>query len=185
MRAKSFTLKFKKERDKAVEKARREAQGILDDARRTANQVSEELKQLRKQMRDAADAQGINQRQADLRRNLHEAEERLAAHHQPVERPKPTRAIQLGDTVELLKLGTKASVIAIQKDGTYTLQAGILKMTVKPEEVYLLEDANQFQVKRSGLRTRAGNENCRHVQRDRSARHGRHRSDLCVGPVFG
>lgn len=78
-------------------------------------------------MRDAADAQGINQRQADLRRNLHEAEERLAAHHQPVERPKPTRAIQLGDTVELLKLGTKASVIAIQKDGTYTLQAGILK----------------------------------------------------------
>ena len=65
-----------------------------------------------------------------------------------MERPKPTRAIQLGDTVELLKLGTKASVIAIQKDGTYTLQAGILKMTVKPEEVYLLEDANQFQVKK-------------------------------------
>ena len=143
-----FHAQIQKERDKAVEKARREAQGILDDARRTANQVSEELKQLRKQMRDAADAQGINQRQADLRRNLHEAEERLAAHHQPVERPKPTRAIQLGDTVELLKLGTKASVIAIQKDGTYTLQAGILKMTVKPEEVYLLEDANQFQVKK-------------------------------------
>ena len=39
-------------------------------------------------------------------------------------------------------------MIAIQKDGTYTLQAGILKMTVKPEEVYLLEDANQFQVKK-------------------------------------
>ena len=55
--------------------------------------------------------------------------------------------MQLGDTVELLKLGTKASVIAINKDGTYTLQAGILKLTAKPEEVYLLEDANKFQVK--------------------------------------
>ena len=43
---------------------------------------------------------------------------------------------------------TKASVIAINKDGTYTLQAGILKLTAKPEEVYLLEDANKFQVKK-------------------------------------
>ena len=56
--------------------------------------------------------------------------------------------MQLGDTVELLKLGTKASVIAINKDGTYTLQAGILKLTARPEEVYLLEDANKFQVKK-------------------------------------
>lgn len=131
-----------------MEKARREAQEILDDARRTANQVSEELKQLRKQMRDAADAQGVNQRQADLRRSINEAEERLSVHNQPVERPQPTRAVQLGDTVELLKLGTKASVIAINKDGTYTLQAGILKLTARPEEVYLLEDANKFQVKK-------------------------------------
>lgn len=65
-----------------------------------------------------------------------------------MERPQPTRAVQLGDTVELLKLGTKASVIAINKDGTYTLQAGILKLTARPEEVYLLEDANKFQVKK-------------------------------------
>jgi len=59
-------------------------------------------------------------------------------------RPAPSRGILVGDTVELLKLGTKASVIAINKDGTYQLQAGILKMTVKPEEVYLIEDADQF-----------------------------------------
>ncbi len=144
----AFHQQIQKERDKAMEKARREAQEILDDARRTANQVSEELKQLRKQMRDAADAQGVNQRQADLRRSINEAEERLSVHNQPAERPQPTRAVQLGDTVELLKLGTKASVIAINKDGTYTLQAGILKLTAKPEEVYLLEDANKFQVKK-------------------------------------
>ena len=45
-----------------------------------------------------------------------------------VELPPPTRPAVVGDTVELLKLGTKASVIAINKDGTYQLQAGILKM---------------------------------------------------------
>jgi DNA mismatch repair protein MutS2 len=49
--------------------------------------------------------------------------------------------------VELLKLGTKASVIAINKDGTYLLQAGILKMSAKPDEVYLLEVENPYKVK--------------------------------------
>jgi DNA mismatch repair protein MutS2 len=48
----------------------------------------------------------------------------------------------VGDTVELLKLGTKASVIAIKKGGTYELQAGILKMTAKADEIYLLEEHN-------------------------------------------
>ena len=53
----------------------------------------------------------------------------------------------VGDTVELLKLGTKASVIAINKDGTLQLQAGILKMTAKQDEVYLLENENPYKEK--------------------------------------
>lgn len=53
----------------------------------------------------------------------------------------------MGDTVELLKLGTRASVIAINKDGSLTLQAGILKMTAKKDEVYLLENDNPYKDK--------------------------------------
>ena len=64
--------------------------------------------------------------------------------HQP---PQPKRSVKVGDTVELLKLGTKASVIAINKDGTYQLQAGILKMSAKPDEVYLLENDNPYKEK--------------------------------------
>ena len=63
------------------------------------------------------------------------------------ERPAPSRDIIVGDTVELLKLGTKASVIAINKDGTYQLQAGILKMTARKDEIYLLEQENPYQEK--------------------------------------
>ena len=51
---------------------------IIDEARRTANSVQEELKKLRKQMKDSADASGVNQKHADLRRQLNEAEEKLA-----------------------------------------------------------------------------------------------------------
>ena len=53
----------------------------------------------------------------------------------------------MGDTVELLKLGTKASVVAINKDGSYQLQAGILTLTAKPDEVYLLEHENPYKQK--------------------------------------
>ena len=63
------------------------------------------------------------------------------------ERPAPTRGILVGDTVELLKLGTKASVLAINKDGTYQLQAGILKLTAKADEIYLLEQENPYKQK--------------------------------------
>ena len=75
-----------------------------------------------------------------MRRDLNAADERLQAHESTKVRPKPSRAILVGDTVELLKLGTKANVIGINNDGSYQLQAGILKVTAKPDEVFLLED---------------------------------------------
>ena len=138
-KSEEYYAQIKKEKEKAEAQARREAQMILDEARRTANSVYEELKALRKQMKDSADAQGVNARQAELRRQLNEAEARLAPKKEEIERPKPSREIRVGDTVELLKLGTKATVLAVNKDG-YQLQAGIMKVNVKPDEVYLLEN---------------------------------------------
>ena len=142
-----YSAQLEKEREKAMEQARREAQQIIEDARRTANAASEEIKALKKQLSESANTEGINQRQAELRRNLNEAESRIRAGQVQKQRPEPTRGVLVGDTVELLKLGTKASVIAINKDGTYQLQAGILKMNVKPDEVYLLEHENPYKEK--------------------------------------
>ena len=139
-KSEEYYAQIKKEKEKAEAQARKEAQMILDEARRTANSVYEELKQLRKQMKDSADAQGVNARQAELRRQLNEAESKLAPQKTQIERPKPSRAVRAGDTVELLKLGTKATVLAVNKDGSCQLQAGIMKITVKPDEIYLLEN---------------------------------------------
>ena len=146
--ADTYFAEIKKEREKAVAKARQEAQHIIDDARRTANAVQEELKQLRKQMKDTADAQGVNMKQAELRKALNEAESKLGGEKEQPKRPKPTRAIRVGDTVELIKLGSKASVLAINKDGSYQLQAGIMKITAKAGEVYLLEEQQSATVKK-------------------------------------
>ncbi len=142
-----FNAQIRKEKEKAMESARREAQGIIEEARRAANFASDELKALRKQLQDSADASNINQRQTELRKGLNEVEAKLRAKEPQKERPAPTRGILVGDTVELLKLGTKACVIAINKDGSYQLQAGILKMSAKADEIYLLEQDNPYQEK--------------------------------------
>ena len=153
----AFNAQLQEERQKAIEQARREAQGIIEDARRTANAATEEIKALKKQLADGGDAQGINQRQADLRRSLNDAEAKLRSNESQKSRSEPTRGIMVGDTVELLKLGTKASVIAINKDGTYQLQAGILKLTAKENEVYLLEQNNPY-VQKGGRPAHSGRE---------------------------
>lgn len=142
-----YHVQLQKEKDKAMEAARREAQYIIEEARAAANLASEELKALRKQLQDSADTTGINQRQAELRRNLNEVEDKLRSTVPEKRRPQPTRGILVGDTVELLKLGTKASVIAINRDGTYQLQAGILKLSAKADEIYLLEQDNPYKAK--------------------------------------
>ena len=142
-----YQAQLQKEKEKAMESARKEAQYIIEEARAAANLASEELKAMKKQLQDRADSTGFNQRQSELRRNLNEAEDKLRSAQPKKERPKPSRGILVGDTVELLKLGTKASVIGINKDGSLQLQAGILKMTAAPEEVYLLENENPYKEK--------------------------------------
>ena len=143
-----YYAQIKAERDKAVQQARKEAQYIIEDARRTANNVYEELKQLRKQAKDGTFVEGSNEKQAALRRSLNEAEGKLREKQEVRQRPAASRAIRVGDTVELLKFGSKATVLAINKDGSYQLQAGIMKVNAKPDEVYLLENETQAKAKK-------------------------------------
>ena len=139
-----FNEQLRREREKAMAAARKEAQQIIEDARITANRVSEELKAMKKQLQESADAANLNQKQTELRRSLNEAESKLRVGQVQEKRPEPKRDILVGDTVELLKLGTKASVIGINKDGTYEIQAGIMKLKAKKSEIYLLENENPY-----------------------------------------
>ena len=140
-----YYAQIKQEKEKAAQQARKEAQFIIDDARRAADAVYEELKQLRKQAKNGAFIPSSNEKQAGMRRSLNEAEQ---PQREQKARPEATRAIRVGDTVELLKLGTKASVLAINKDGSYQLRAGIMQVTAKPDEVYLLENETQNAAKK-------------------------------------
>ena len=139
--AREYREKLEKEKAKAVEKAQAEARAIIQEARDTADKVFAELNEMRRRQEKEADWLEQNQRRSDLRRQLNEAEDALGAHEDlPV--PPPTRPAKAGDTVELVKMGTRASVISVNKDGSLQLQAGILKITAKQEEVRVVEDAD-------------------------------------------
>ncbi len=146
-KSEQFSAQLHSEREKALEAARAEAQRIIEDTRRMANAASEEIKAMKKQLSETGDTALIDQRQAALRRDLNEAQSKLRASQPQKERPAASREIMIGDTVELLKLGTKASVLAINKDGSYELQAGVLKLTAKKDEIYLLEQNEPYKEK--------------------------------------
>ena len=68
-----YYAQIKQEKEKAAQQARKEAQFIIDDARRAADAVYEELKQLRKQAKNGAFIPGSNEKQAGMRRGGAEA----------------------------------------------------------------------------------------------------------------
>jgi DNA mismatch repair protein MutS2 len=136
--AREYKTKIEAERAKAVEKAQAEARAILDEARDAADQVFRELNDMRRRQRKEEDWQRVNDERAALRHRLNEAEGKLGAQaEEPA--PPPTRPARAGDTVELVKMGTQATVLSVNKDGTLQLQAGILKISAKQDEVRVVE----------------------------------------------
>lgn len=152
-----YQSQMQQEQDRILEQARNEARTIIEDARRVANEAENEIKAIKKQISQNSDLTGVNQRKTSIRKSLNDAESRLNTERTVKHRPKPSRDIIIGDTVELLKLGTKANVIAINKDGSYQLQAGILKLTAKADEVYLLEQNDPY-VAKGGRPAHSGRE---------------------------
>ena len=146
-KAKEYRDKLEAERAKVVEKAQAEARAILDEARDTADQVFKELNDMRRRQRKEEDWQRVNDERAALRRSLNEAEGKLGARpEEPA--PPPTRPARAGDTVELVKMGTQATVLSVNKDGSLQLQAGILKITARQEEVRVVEGETQQSAKK-------------------------------------
>ena len=124
----------------ADEKARRDAERILEDARRAAEHTFNELDDMKKRQTKEQNHQRENEARAALRRELNEADERLGRQVREVrEQKKSARPVVAGDTVEILSMGVKADVISIDADRNLTLQAGIMKVTAREDEVYVLE----------------------------------------------
>ncbi len=128
--------------EKAELKTRREAQQILDDARRQAEAVFDELDRIRKLEAKNKDHQEVNEARAALRRSMNAADETLAERFdEKAEEQVSARPVQVGDTVQIKSMGVKATVLSVAPDRTLQLQAGIMKVSAREDEVLLLEEA--------------------------------------------
>jgi DNA mismatch repair protein MutS2 len=143
-KAREYREKLEAERAKVVEKAQAEARAIIEEARAASDLALAELKEIKKRQ-DKLDWQQVNDSRAEARRLLNEAERNIGGPAQEPEAPPPTRDAAVGDTVELLKMGTKATVLSVNKDGTLQLQAGILKISAKQSEVRVVEGETETQ----------------------------------------
>ncbi len=138
--AEEYRSHIEEERRKATEKAQSEARAIIEQARDAADKTFKELNEMRRRQEQSREWVDDNEQRAELRRKLNEADAALGGKKEDLPPPPPTRDAVPGDTVELIKMGTQAEVMGVNKDGTLQLQAGILKLKAKQGEVRVLED---------------------------------------------
>ena len=137
--------------EKADEKARRDAERIISDARRTAEDTFAELDEMRRKMNEDEQAQEVNRARSELRRKLNESQSKVKARQpeKPAEDKKSAREVRAGDTVEIKSMGVKAEVVDVNPDGSLNLRAGIMNVKLKPDDVYLIEGHAAKQKKQS------------------------------------
>lgn len=125
--------------DKANEKTRREAEQIIADAKRTAEETFHELDEMRRRLNDEEDAQRINEARSELRRRLNEKQAEFSAVEVEEINETSARPVKAGDVVKIKSMGVKATVVSVSPDRVLQLRAGIMNVTAKEEEVLLLE----------------------------------------------
>ena len=129
--------------DKLLESARSQADRILKDARMTAETVFDELEDLKKKSQKKNADQNLAAAKAALRGVITqtENEQRRGVQKRVVEADEQ-RPVKKGDRVRLLNVGgVLADVLApADKSGNVQVQAGPMKMTVKENELRLVEE---------------------------------------------
>ena len=143
-KAQEYRDSLQKEKEKNEARAKAEAREIIEEARRAADEVFRELGDMRKKAQKEQNWQAVNDQRAQLRHRLNQAEGKLGAPEQAAP-PPMLRPAKKGDTVTILKTGTQGTVLSVNKDGVLQLQAGILRITAKQEEVRVVEGETQTQ----------------------------------------
>ena len=138
-KAENLRDKTQDETDRILESARLKADRILKDARMTAETVFDELDEMKKRSQKGAAEQNLSAAKAALRGVITQTESELRrkSTEKRTVAPEEQKPLAPGDEVQLLNVsGVTATVLkAPDKDGNLTVQAGIMKMTVRADEV--------------------------------------------------
>ncbi len=135
-----------RERERELEAARKKAQDIIEEARSAAQLAYDELDRMRREAAADAFSKNISEARATVGRVLNEA--KAGTRPEPKKRvAENSRPIRVGDTVELLATGNRATVLEISGK-KLRLQAGILQISAKAGDVQLVESEAEKETKK-------------------------------------
>ncbi len=141
-RARRELEQLETEKERELDRARGEARRILDRARAEAEQLMDELDALRKQKNAAEFALQAQSARSQLRSRLREVDNAI----DPVRERRADgyvlpRPLQAGDTVLLVDIDKKATVLApVDSSGNVEVQAGIIRTRVPLSNLRLVKD---------------------------------------------
>ncbi len=144
-KARTYREQMERAKENARSKGEAEARRIVQQAQMQTERIFSELDELRKQQAKQANHQALNEAKAGIRRSLNEAHDALYTREKEQAVEEPSRPIAVGDMVELSGVRTAATVLNVNSDGSLLLQAGKMKMTVKPGQVRLVESAEEIE----------------------------------------
>ena len=137
-KAGSLRDKTADEADRIIEAARSKADAILKDARMTAETVFGELDEMKRVANADANDKNLAAARAALRGVITQTENELRkAKEKRTVAPEEIRPVRPGDEVQLINVSniTATVLAAPDRDGNVQVQAGIMKMTVKENEL--------------------------------------------------
>ena len=130
--------RFSEQKDKMLEKAREEAQRILQDAKDTADQTIRSINRLAKES-------GVNKEleaeRSKLRNKLSDIDKKLAVKPAVPKKAVSPKSLRLGDTVRVLSMNLKGTVSSLPNaKGDLYVQMGILRSLVNIKDLELVDE---------------------------------------------
>ncbi len=143
-KAQSYKDSIEELRRKELEKAQQQAERIIDQAKRSAYALMNELEELKKQGDKTADkAELIRRAKQQMRRSMGEFDEitnPIVSQVDPDEPYELPRQLQVGDEVLVVDMGKTATVTALaDKKGEIEVTAGIIKLRTPLSNLRLQE----------------------------------------------
>lgn len=126
---------FMQEREKELTKSKKEANKIVETAEEQAEKIISDLREKQKTIgTEKVKEHELIDAKTQLA-NLHTQEETHLSKNKVLKKAKAAKQLQAGDEVIVESYGQRGSLLSKNKDGSWVVQMGILKMNVKENEM--------------------------------------------------
>ena len=149
-KAEKLLEETKKKSEKEIERAKLEAERIVENARRAGNSLLLEIEKLKKEQAKTNNLSEIARKAKSAMRNQMDMMDEVADSLEEEEEYVLPRELKVGDRVKIHSLGSEGEITGIdEKKKAYIVQSGMMKVSVKADDLRLLGEKKKPEKKRS------------------------------------